>query len=77
MPKKRKATDCRTRAAVARGISVKQSYPDRAPASTLQMLITGLFILAESPYLDINDRALAWSWFDRSLRQYVEVRHGL
>ena len=74
--RKEKATG-RTRATVAPQRSVSRSYPDHAPASTLRQIITGLFIMAESPNLDANDRTLAWSWFDRSLRQYVEVRHGL
>jgi hypothetical protein len=52
-------------------------YSDEARLSRLQHLVVGLLAMTQSPYIDNNDRALAWSWFDQTLRQYVEARLGI
>jgi len=51
-------------------------YSDEPRLSRLQHLVVGLLAITQSPHIDNNDRAVAWSWFDQTLRQYVEVRHG-
>ena len=56
---------------------VHQVYPPAANLSRLQELVVSLLIMAQSANLDTNDHAVAWSWFDQTLRQYVEVRHGI
>ena len=56
---------------------MKQVYLTASNLSRLSDLVTGLFIMTQSPSLDNNDRELARSWFDKTLRQYVEVTHGI
>jgi len=57
-------------------VKTQQVYPPAANLSRLQELVVSLLIMAQSANLDTKDHAMAWSWFDQTLRQYVEVRHG-
>ncbi len=50
-----------------------QVYPPSTDLSRLQCLVIGLLARAQSPCLDDNDHALAWSRFDQTLRLLVEV----
>ena len=50
-----------------------KAYPLAANLSRLQCLVVGLLAMTQSPYLDNNDRALAWAWLNRTLRRLVEV----
>ena len=73
--RKKKAT-CPAGTAVARN-SANKPYPHHASVSRLQQLLTSLLLMTENPNLDAIDRTSAWSIFERLLRKYIEVRHGL
>ena len=45
-------------------------------------LVAALLILAHSPFLDANDRALTWAWFDpgeafKKLKEAIEGKESL
>jgi hypothetical protein len=52
-------------------------YPEQSRLSRLQELVVSLLIMTQRANLDTNDHAIAWSWFDHTLRQLVEVSHDI
>ena len=52
-------------------------YSPNASLSRAQDLVVGFFAMAQSPFLDDQDQAMAWAGFDLTLRQLVGVRHGI
>jgi len=56
---------------------LNKAYPSTASLSRLQGLVIAFLAMTQSRYLDGRDHALAWNWFDRTLRRLVEVRYGV